>query len=71
MILGFTNYVHPEEEIDAVPSDPDDNRALECAVAAGSTVVVSGDTDLLTLRTFRDIEIVRVSDLLERLKLQA
>ncbi|OFW14466.1 MAG: putative toxin-antitoxin system toxin component, PIN family [Acidobacteria bacterium RIFCSPLOWO2_12_FULL_67_14] len=66
-ILGFTRYVHPHEMIDAVPADPDDNRTLECAVKAGSEIIVSGDTDLLTLRTFRGIEIVRVSDLLERL----
>ena len=32
----FTKHVTPTETIDTVPSDPDDNRVLECAVTAGS-----------------------------------
>ena len=52
--------------IDAVPSDADDNRVLECAVAGGSDTIVTGDDDLLRLGTFRGIEIVRVADFLAR-----
>ena len=66
LILGFTNYVHPDETLDVVKRDPDDNRALECAVKGRSTIVVSGDRDLLTLRAFRGIEIVSVADFLQR-----
>ena len=65
-LLGFTKYVHPDETIEAVPADPDDNHTLECAVKAGSEIIVSGDAHLLTLRTFRGIDIMRVSDLLDR-----
>ena len=36
--------------------DPDDNRVLECAVKAGSPVIVTGDTDLLTLGSFRRLQ---------------
>jgi uncharacterized protein len=32
-IAAFTKHVTPTETIDAVPSDPDDNRVLECAAA--------------------------------------
>jgi putative PIN family toxin of toxin-antitoxin system len=64
LIVGFANYVHPYEKVDAVPTDPDDNRVLECAMKAGSSVIVTGDTDLLTLRRFRGIEIVGPSDFL-------
>jgi len=64
LVVAFANYVHPYEKIEAVPTDPDDNRVLECAVKAGSSVIVTGDTDLLTLRRFRGIEIVRPSDFL-------
>jgi putative PIN family toxin of toxin-antitoxin system len=42
-ILTFAKLVTPGESLDAVPADPTDNRILECAVAAGSEVVVSGD----------------------------
>ena len=54
------------EAIDTVPTDPDDNRVLECAVSAGSQTIVTGDDDLLRLVAFRSIEIVRVADFLPR-----
>ena len=66
-ILGFTNYVHPDERIDAVPTDPDDNRVLECAVKARSNIIVTGDTDLLTIESFDGIDIMSVSDYFVRL----
>lgn len=44
--------------------DPDDNRVLECAVAAGSRYIVSGDRDLLNLGSYAGIPILRVSDFL-------
>ena len=58
--------VTPIETIDAVPSDPDDNRILECAVAANSEVIVTGDLDLLRLGSFRGITIERAADFLAR-----
>ena len=64
LISAITTRVQPVERLDAVPSDPDDNRVLECAVAAGSEVIVSGDQDLLRLGSFRGMKIVRVSDFL-------
>ena len=52
--------VEPTETIDTVPSDPDDNRVLECAVAAGSDAIVTGDSHLLVLKSFRGADIVTV-----------
>ena len=65
-ISGLAQHVTPTEAIDAVPTDPDDNRVLECAVSAGSQTIVTGDDDLLRLVGFRGIEIVRVADFLTR-----
>lgn len=62
----FTKHVAPTERTDAVPSDPDDNRILECAVAAGSEVIVTGDLDLLRLGSFRGIAIETAADFLAR-----
>jgi putative PIN family toxin of toxin-antitoxin system len=62
----FTKHVAPTESIDAVPSDPDDNRILECAVAADSEVIVTGDLDLLRLGSFRGIAIESATDFLAR-----
>ena len=56
--------------LNAVPRDPDDNAVLECAIEGNAKFVVSGDTDLLELKNFRGIEIVRASEFLTILKKQ-
>jgi putative PIN family toxin of toxin-antitoxin system len=61
-LARFTVRVNPTETISAIPEDPDDNRVLECAVAAGSRYIVTGDADLLRLKRYRDIQIVRVAE---------
>ena len=61
----FTQPVYPVITLDVVKNDLDDNRALECAVAADSRFIVSGDKDLLDLGQFRNIRIVKVADFLK------
>jgi uncharacterized protein len=65
-LLGFAEYVTRTETLDAVPADKSDNRVLECAVAAGSNTIVTGDAHLLSLGAFGAIEIVRVAEFLAR-----
>jgi predicted nucleic acid-binding protein len=60
--LGFCKHVAPAEVLDAVLGDKAGNRILECAVAAGSESVVTGNTDLISLGSFRGIQIQRVGD---------
>ena len=62
--LGFATLVTTTETLNVVKTDPTDNRILECAVAAGSDTVVSGDADMLRLGNVRGIKIVKVSDFL-------
>jgi predicted nucleic acid-binding protein len=57
----FAKHVVPSERVDAVKADPTDNPILECAVAAGSEVVVTGDKHLLSLGWFRGVQILTVS----------
>jgi putative PIN family toxin of toxin-antitoxin system len=61
-LATFTTLVRPTRRIEAVPEDPDDNRVLECAVAAGSRYIVTGDRALLRLGRFEGVQIVRVAD---------
>jgi putative PIN family toxin of toxin-antitoxin system len=51
----------------AVARDPDDDEVLALAFAAQVDLMVSGDDDLLTLRTFRDIPIVTAAEAVNRL----
>ncbi len=61
----MTRLVHPSQVIDAVPDDPDDNRILECATAAQSNYIVTGDKDLLRLGSYGGIEIIQVAEFLK------
>jgi len=48
----------------AVLADPDDDAVLACAVAAQAQAVASGDSHLLNLKTYQDIPILTVNELL-------
>ncbi len=69
-LSNFDQYlvqVDPSESLDVVPDDPDDNRILECAVAARSNFIVSGDNHLLRLGAFRGIRILKVAEFMQLL----
>lgn len=51
-----------------VSRDADDDAVLACALAARADFVVSGDEDLLVLRSFEGIEIVSAAELLKRIE---
>jgi len=57
-IRYFAEFVAPQEDITAVEDDPDDDKFLEAAVAGDVDYLVSGDGHLLSLDSFRGIEIV-------------
>ncbi len=67
LIGSISQHVTPTEVLDVAPSDPDDNRILECAVEARSETVVSGDGDLLRLGKYRNISIITVAAFLQTL----
>jgi putative PIN family toxin of toxin-antitoxin system len=49
-------------QLDAQASrDPDDDAVLACALAARADLIVSGDDDLLSLKSFNGIPIVTVA----------
>ena len=55
-IKNFAVVVEPRERISVLRDDPD-NRILECGVAAGADVIVSGDMDIRRVGEFRGIAI--------------
>jgi putative PIN family toxin of toxin-antitoxin system len=63
-IEGLADVVEPGERINAIQDDPEDNRVLECAVASGASVIVSGDSHLLALRTFGQMSIMNPDEFL-------
>ena len=50
--------VDPTKCVNVIDADPDDNKILECAIAAEAAIIVSGDAHLLELATWRNIRII-------------
>jgi len=61
----LANVVVPSQTLH-VADDPEDNRVLECAVAAGSDYIVTNDKDLLRLAEYGGIRIIRAVEFLQR-----
>ena len=65
--LLILDIVHPEQTVNAISDDPEDNRVLECALEAKADYIVSGDNHLLGLVEFSGIKIVKAAELLQAL----
>lgn len=63
-VLFHSECVEPEERISAVTEDLDDNKFLECSIAAKAEYIISGDPHLIKLKKFRTVEIVDVNEFL-------
>ena len=56
-IEDISSFVFPQITIDIIKDDPEDNKILECALAAGANYIVTGDPHLLKLSSFENIMI--------------
>jgi putative PIN family toxin of toxin-antitoxin system len=62
-----TDLVEPIDVPRVVPNDPDDDQVIAAAIAAHADCIVSGDSDLLSLKRFRGIDILTATQALQRL----
>lgn len=62
---GGGAVVEPAEPV-ADCKDFEDNRILECAAASGSILIVSDDTDLLSMTPWRAIPVVTSAEFVRR-----
>ena len=56
-------------KVNKITKDPDDNRVLECAVESSADFIVSGDSHLLELGSFKGIRIMNPVALINELRL--
>jgi len=63
-LVDIGELVEATESV-AVLADEPDNRILECALAAGARVIVTGDRAMLARSEFRSIRIVSLSAYLD------
>lgn len=57
-LLQVAEFVTPEETIQVIVADLTDNKFIEAAIAGKANFIVSGDTHLLELKSFRDTPII-------------
>ncbi|MBI4439002.1 putative toxin-antitoxin system toxin component, PIN family [Candidatus Woesearchaeota archaeon] len=62
-ILLFAELINPEQKINAVKEDPDDNKVIECAIESLSDYIVTYDRHLLRLKEYRGIRIIKPEEL--------
>ncbi len=66
-IVSLSNIVDPNEKLDIVKDDPDDNKILECAKAGNVDFIITNDNHLLKLKDFEGIKIITPKDFMERI----
>ena len=67
LVARIAEIISPKVSLQVIAEDPADDRILECALAGGADLIVSGDRHLRKLRSFRGIGIVQPSDFLRTL----
>ena len=60
--------VEPKLKLHVVNEDAEDNKILECALAAGADIIVSGDKHLLKLGKFRKTRILSPREFFDNIK---
>ena len=61
----ITNKVTPGKRIKIGSRDEDDNKYIECGIAANADYIISGDTHLLEMERCGKMEIITARDYLE------
>jgi len=69
-LRGAATVVDPDFTLHVVQDDPDDDRVLECALAAGAAYIVSGDEHLLRLKEYQGTIVLTPREFVALLKLE-
>lgn len=64
-LADLSELVAPTRPLRVLADDPD-NRILECAVAGGAELIVTGDRAMLHLKEFEGVEIISLREFLKR-----
>ena len=71
LVLGYASLasvIEPAPIEPVVLADPDDDAVIACAIAAGCDAIVSGDSHLLNLKRYKEIQILTAASLLAGLR---
>lgn len=66
LIITHSSITAPLEQLNIIEDDPDDNKFLECAIAAEADFIISGDKHLLNLGQYKDIKVLSPAEFLNQ-----
>ncbi len=66
-VLAYSDVYDPVGRIDSAP-DPDDNKFIECSVAANARIIITGDRRFLSLKKHGNVRILSPEDFLKSRK---
>ncbi|MGC9349737.1 MAG: putative toxin-antitoxin system toxin component, PIN family [Anaerolineae bacterium] len=68
LVAALSDLVDLPDDIPSISRDPDDDRVIACAVAGCADVIVSGYSDLLTLKHVGEIAVLTPAQFLARIE---
>lgn len=60
----YVHFIEAKNKVDVIKEDPTDNIFLECALDGRSNYIISGDHHLLSIGSYKGIQIIRAKDFL-------
>jgi len=66
-ILSFIKLVIPQDRINFVKEDPEDNKIIECAIESNSDYIITYDKHLLKLKKYKKIKILKPEEFLKNI----
>jgi len=63
-VFFYSEIVEPTEHISHIIEDPEDNKFLECALAAAAKFIISGDPHLINVAEYKAVKIVSAATFL-------
>jgi len=64
-ILPYFEVVEVGTPVKGICKDPDDDKFLSCAAAASADLIVTGDKNLLEVKKYGSVRIIKVLELLD------
>jgi len=65
IIEYFSIKLFPDNNIEDICRDPDDNKILKCGLEGNVDYIITGDKDLLVLKEYKKIKIVTPKEYLD------
>lgn len=69
LLVDICVIVDPKRRIHRIKADPDDDKILECAIEGEVDYIISGDSHLLKIKTYKHIRILSSAEFFAILKI--